>query len=282
MVVSAKVDSESVNSLQALPEIWQVAAQKFGQKIALNAPHLKPKVSISYQELAQKINEVAIALQTLGVQPQEKIALFADNSPRWLIADQGIMQAGAVNVVRSSTAETQELAYIFQDSDSVALVAENQKTLEKLTPEIKDCNLKFVILLSDEEIKDNNQLDCQILNFSQLLELGKGKSLQSVEQGADTLATLIYTSGTTGKPKGAMLSHGNLLHQVKNLDAILLCQPGDRVLSILPSWHAYERSAEYFLLSRGCTQYYTNLRSLKADLKKYLSLIHISEPTRPY
>ena len=262
MVVSAKVDSEPVNSLQALPEIWQIAAQKFGQKIALNAPHLKPKVSLSYQELAQKINEVAIALQSLGVQPQEKIALFADNSPRWLIADQGIMQAGGVNVVRSSTAETQELAYIFDDSDSVALVAENQKTLEKLTPEIKDRNLKFVLLLSDEEISDNNQLDCQILNFSQLLALGKGKSLQPVEQGSDTLATLIYTSGTTGKPKGAMLSHGNLLHQVKNLDAILHCEPGDRVLSILPSWHAYERSAEYFLLSRGCTQYYTNLRSL--------------------
>jgi len=252
MVVSSKVDFESVKSLQALPEIWQVAAQNFGQQIALNAPHLKPKVSISYQELAQKINDVAIALQTLGVQPQEKIALFADNSPRWLIADQGIMQAGAVNVVRSSTAETQELAYIFDDSDSVALVAENLKTLDKLTPEIKDRNLKFVLLLSDEEISDNNQLDCQVLNFSQLLELGKGKSLQPVEQGADTLATLIYTSGTTGKPKGAMLSHGNLLHQVKNLYAILHCQAGDRVLSILPSWHAYER-----------------LRSLKADLKKY-------------
>ncbi len=269
MVVSVKVDSEPVNSLQALPEIWQISAQKFGQNIALSAPHLKPKVSISYQELAQKISDVAIALQALGVQPQEKIALFADNSPRWLIADQGIMQAGGVNVVRSSTAETQELAYIFQDSDSVALVAEDQKTLDKLIPEIKDRSLKFVILLSDEEINDDNQLDCQVLNFNQLLELGKGKSLQPVEQGADTLATLIYTSGTTGKPKGAMLSHGNLLHQVKNLDVILLCQPGDRVLSILPSWHAYERSAEYFLLSRGCTQYYTNLRSLKSDLKKY-------------
>jgi long-chain acyl-CoA synthetase len=90
-----------------------------------------------------------------------------------------------------------------------------------------------------------------------------------VTQDSHTLATLIYTSGTTGKPKGAMLSHGNLLHQVKNLHTIIQCNPGDRILSILPSWHAYERSAEYFLLSQGCTQYYTNLRSLKADLATY-------------
>ena len=269
MVVSASISQKSLQSIQSLPEIWQIAADKFAQTIALNAPHLKPQVQITYQELDRKITAFAIGLQTLGIQPQDKVALFADNSPRWFIADQGIMTAGAVDAVRSATAEVQELSYIFQDSDSVALVVEDQKTLNKLIPEIQGSDLKFVVLLSDETVTENNQLSCKVINFSELLELSHNKSLKPVSQDENTLATLIYTSGTTGKPKGAMLSHGNLLHQIKNLHVILKCQQGDRVLSILPSWHVYERSAEYFILSRGCTQYYSNLRSLKPDLKKY-------------
>ena len=260
---------KSVSEVRSLPEIWQIVASKYGETVALNAPHLKPKVTITYQELYKKIVTFATGLQVLGIKPQDKIALFADNSPRWFIADQGIMTAGAVDVVRSGTAEAQELSYIFQDSDSVALVVENQKTLDRLISEINTSDLKFIVLLSDETVTNKEELNCEIVNFNQLLTLSNNQSLIPVQQDEDTLATLIYTSGTTGKPKGAMLSHGNLLHQVKNLQVILKCSKGDRVLSILPSWHAYERSAEYFLLSRGCTQYYTNLRSLKSDLKKY-------------
>ena len=269
MIVSASATQKSLQSVHSLPEIWQIIADKFAQTVALNAPHLKPQVKITYQELYQKILAFAIGLQTLGIQAQDKVALFADNSPRWFIADQGIMTAGAVDAVRSATAEVQELSYIFQDSDSVALVVENQKTLDRLIPEIAESNLKFVILLSDETATQNDKVTCQILNFQELLESSHNRSLKPVSQDENTLATLIYTSGTTGKPKGAMLSHGNLLHQIENLHVILDCQQGDRVLSILPSWHVYERSAEYFLLSRGCTQYYSNLRSLKPDLKQY-------------
>jgi len=65
-----------------------------------------------------------------------------------------------------------------------------------------------------------------------------------------------------------MLSHGNFLHQVRAIGDVIQPQAGDRVLSILPSWHAYERAAEYFLLSRGCHLIYTNLRSFKKDLRE--------------
>ena len=264
MTISSYIDYKSVNYL---PEIWQIAAREFGDIIALNAPHLKPQVSLTYQELYQKIQLCAAGLQSLGVSFGDKIALFADNSPHWFIADQGIMMAGGVDVVRSASAEQQELLYIYDHSDSSSLVVENLKTFNRLSPQIEELPLKFIILLSDEEIPENTNL--KILNFSQLLELGSHHELEKIDQDKSTLATLIYTSGTTGKPKGVMLSHGNLLHQVNNLRKIIPCDKGDRVLTILPSWHAYERSAEYYLLSQGCTQYYTNLRSLKADLKKY-------------
>jgi long-chain acyl-CoA synthetase len=92
------------------------------------------------------------------------------------------------------------------------------------------------------------------------------------------LATLLYTSGTTGQPKGVPLSQGNLLHQLRTLGVAVAPSPGDRVLSVLPIWHAYERTAEYFLLSCGCRQTYTTLRHLKADLQKVKPQYLISVP----
>ncbi len=66
-----------------------------------------------------------------------------------------------------------------------------------------------------------------------------------------------------------MLSHGNLLSQVTGAAAVVQPQPGERVLSILPIWHAYERAFEYFIFSNGCTQIYTTIRHVKKDLKDH-------------
>lgn len=87
------------------------------------------------------------------------------------------------------------------------------------------------------------------------------------------LLTLVYTSGTTGMPKGVMLSHGNVLHQVKHisLDDSDRRNPGagDVVLSLLPCWHVFERSAELFALSRGASLVYSSVRVFKSDLQAY-------------
>lgn len=87
------------------------------------------------------------------------------------------------------------------------------------------------------------------------------------------LVTLVYTSGTTGMPKGVMLTHGNLLHQINHisLDDSDRRNPGagDVVLSLLPCWHIFERSAELFALSRGAALVYSSVRAFKADLAAY-------------
>ena len=256
------------SSINSIPEIWPITAEKFPQTLALHNPHSQPKVKLTYSQLWQQIRQFAAGLQGLGLSPQAKIALFADNSPRWFIADQGIMTAGAANAVRSSTAEKQELLYILQDSNSSSLVIQDRATLEKLQPELDSLPLDLIIFLSDEE-PPVIEGTTKILNFSQLMAAGADGQLQPVSQQKKDLATLIYTSGTTGKPKGAMLSHGNLLHQVTTLATIVEPERGDRALSILPSWHVYERTVEYLLLSQGATQIYTNLRSFKQDLQQF-------------
>nr|MBA3924109.1 AMP-binding protein [Nostocaceae cyanobacterium] len=237
------------SSVQSLPEIWPIAQEKFGETIALCEPHTKPEIKITYRQLNQQIQQFAIALQILGVQAAERIALFADNSPRWLIADQGIMTAGAVDAVRGGQADKQELLYILQSSGSTALVIEDLKILKKLRPELDSLPIKFVILLSDEQPAASETI--KVLNFPQLMAMVINQSLKPVKQDRQTLATLLYTSGTGGQPKSVMLSHGNLMHQVTVLGAVVQPEVGDVVLSILPIWHAFERSGEYFLLSQG-------------------------------
>ncbi|MDY6806300.1 MAG: AMP-binding protein [Cyanobacteriota bacterium] len=271
------------NSVRSISEIWPLAAQRFGQTVALHDPHSKPEVIISYHDLNQQIQQFASGLQELGVvgnNPEtntpERVALFADNSPRWMIADQGIIAAGAADVVRSATADPEELFYILTNSGSSSLVVENLGLLRKFGDRLQDLPIHLIVLLTDEE--PDSQESLPIVNFSQVLAKGKERPLTPSQQNRDTLATLLYTSGTTGKPKGVMLTHGNLLYQLDTLSAVIETSPGDSVLSILPTWHTFGRTGEYFFLSQGCSVVYTSIRHFKNDLKEFKPLYMTSVP----
>ena len=268
------------SQVQSLPELWAIATQAFATVPAVHDPHSKPELRFTYRELGQQFQQFAAGLQALGIQASQdsaeaglaeavppRIGLISDNSPRWLIADQGIMRSGAVNVVRGSQADPDELLFILRDSGAIALVLEDLATLKKLRSRLADLPIEFVVLLTEEQPSAEESL--KVLTFSQVLELGKTAELQPVQQTLDTLATLMYTSGTSGMPKGVMLTHGNLVAQAIAIYAVVQPQPGERVLSILPIWHCYERSFEYMVFSCGCTMLYTNIRHVKADLKKY-------------
>ena len=271
---------------QCLSQVWQSAADKFPDIPALIDNHSAYPLKITFREMWQQICQFAAGLQASGfdvtaTDPQipPRIALFADNSARWFIADQGIMAAGAVNAVRSSQTDRAELLYILANSGSTALVVEDVKTLKKLLPELLDLPLSLVVLLMEEEIpEDLKDLSIKMLNFSQLMTAGKDAPFQLTTADRSTLATLIYTSGTGGQPKSVMLTHGNLLHQVNTFGGTIILQPGDLFVSILPSWHSYERACEYFVLSQGCTQIYTNIRHIKADLKQYRPHLMVGVP----
>ena len=269
------------SEIKSLSEIWEITANKFGDVTALIDPHSKPTITLTYSQLYYQIQQFAVGIQALGIGKSEqenipsRVALFADNSPRWMIADQGIIMAGAANAVRSSAADKEELLYILEHSGSIGLVVENIKTLNKIAPEIysnsQNILLEWIVLLSDESLRDskNIQTDIQIINFAELIQLATNFELQPVESNPQKLATLIYTSGTTGKPKGVMLTHSNLIHQINTIPAIIQPSVGDKTLSILPTWHSFGRVGEYYTLSQGCTQIYTNRRYLKQDLQEY-------------
>ncbi|MGK7888921.1 MAG: long-chain fatty acid--CoA ligase [Leptolyngbyaceae cyanobacterium] len=255
-------------SANALPDVWAVTAEKFGDRItALLDPHVKPVVKFTYGQLYSEICRFAAGLQALGVKKGDRVALFSENSPYWFIADQGIMAAGGVDAVRSSIADRDELLYILDNSSSTGLVVENVSTLKRLQEALPSRDLKFIIVLSDEEPPAYE--GCPVLTWTAFQSRAAEQTLQPVEQTPDDLATLIYTSGTSGRPKGVMLTHGNLLFQINSVPGVVTFQPGERVLSLLPSWHSYERSFEYAVLAQGCSQVYTSIRYIKKDLKAH-------------
>ncbi len=254
-------------TLNALPEIWPMLAQRCGSFVALQDAYSTPAVTLTFAQMSQQIGQFAAALQSLGVQEGDRISLFADNSARWFVADQGCMTTGAVDVVRSALADVQELAYIYENSESSALLIEDLKVYKQLLPMLSTANLKFVGLLSDEPTPTDSLIP--IVNFSRMLEIGSGYAFTAPIFKLDQLATLLYTSGTTGKPKGVRLTNANLMHQMNTFSDVLRPVPGDRAISILPTWHSFGRTVKYYLLSQGCTQVYTNIRNLKRDLLAY-------------
>jgi len=266
------------SALAGLERLWPELAALHGEAVALEAPHARHPETLSYRALQERIESAAAAFASLGVQPGDVVALFAENGPRWLQADQGLMRAGAADAVRGSSAPVEELRYILRDSGAVALVLESAALFERLALDADACGeLHFVVVLEgDPPVAADLALPC--LSWEQLLAHAAGVALPWPDGGPERLATLLYTSGTTGQPKGVPLSHANLLHQLQNLGVAVAPEAGDRVLSILPIWHAYERSAEYFLFSCGCRQTYSTLKTFRSDLQAVRPQYLISVP----
>ncbi|XBI86323.1 hypothetical protein VPH35_094302 [Triticum aestivum] len=261
----------------AVPDIWRTAAEKYPDSVALVDPYHDPPSELTYKQLEQQILDFSHGLRAVGVAPDEKLALFADNSCRWLVADQGIMATGAINVVRGTKSSDDELFQIYNHSESPQFFNRLAESF------ISRINARFIVLLWGDKSSLNSKavMDIPVYDYNDITVLGRENRnalCYSSEQGRqgvfeaitpEDVATLIYTSGTSGTPKGVMLTHRNLLHQINNMWEIVPAVPGDRFLSMLPPWHAYERSAEYFIFTHGAQQIYSSVKYLKADLQKY-------------
>ncbi|XP_039122411.1 probable acyl-activating enzyme 16, chloroplastic isoform X2 [Dioscorea cayenensis subsp. rotundata] len=218
----------ATNDWKVVPDIWKSSADKYGDRVALVDPYHEPTSEMTYRQLEQEILDFAEGLRVIGVVPDEKLALFADNSSRWLVADQGIMAMGAINVVRGMRSSDEELLQIYKHSESVALVVESPEFFNRLAKSfISEVDKRFIILLWGEKtlLNSGSIKNIRLFDYKEIIKLGKENRdllLQSCVEGKDEtyetispddVATLMYTSGTSGTPKGVMLTHRNLLHQ---------------------------------------------------------------------
>ena len=168
--------------------------------------------SISTQEYINQANQISRGLLRLGIKKDDKIAVISTtNRTEWNIMDIGILQLGAQNVPIYPTISKEDYEYVLNHSGAIYCFVSDITILEKLNQIKGNTQLKGIYTFDD--IKGEH-------NWDEIQELGKDKSNQEeVEKCKDAvstndLATLIYTSGTTGRPKGVMLSHGNIVSNV--------------------------------------------------------------------
>lgn len=218
---------------------------------------------ITYKQLLDTSYHFGGGLLSLGTVRGEHIGLLADNRKEWLQADMGIMAIGAVDVPRGCDATERELRFIFSTAECKTIVVENEAQILKVLEFKEDLpNLsRFICFDSVKEETKSKSKDAgvEVLQFEDVLKLGTeycqqnpNKLDEELNKGkSDDLACLIFTSGTTGEPKGVMLTHGNFLAQLEDLKQRIYMFPGDRALSVLPVWHAFERLCEYVVLCQG-------------------------------
>jgi len=188
---------------------------------------------LSYGGLSSQANRLAGHLPHLGVNPGDRVGLWLKNCPEFVPALFGILQAGGVVVPINNFLKPDEVGYIVMDAGINVLITDHT-TAEGL-PRLSSAHpqLKFWLVEDFRRLAANSALEAGKLKFPERLE--------------SDLAVIIYTSGTTGRPKGAMLSHGNLLSNVESCRQVLAAVQADRFVVLLPMFHSFMLCVGVFL-----------------------------------
>ena len=258
---------KNLKEINSISDAWAFSARKYGSNIAFKDDYCK--IRMTYKEAYAAMCNTAAALQSIGLKKFSHVAFFSENSARWMICDQGVQKCGAVNAVRSSSAPIDELKYIYEHSDCCALFTDSKALLLNIYEYLTENNAKFIIYIGTEDISDLRGINVPLYTFDELQARGKNKDFTPTKLSADELATIVYSSGTTGRPKGIMLTNGNLLSQLFAINGEIEIFPRQTLLNVLPVWHMYERTVEYFAAYAGATLCYTNIRNFKKDIKKF-------------
>ncbi len=214
---------------------------------------------ISFAKIKADVENFALGLAALGIKRGDNIALISENRPEWVVADMGMIKLGAVNVSIYPTLTPVQIEYILNDSGAKIVIVSNQHQLIKLMKIIQNIpTLQRILIMTEHEIES----DPRVIPFSRVKEIGIefGKLypdylLNEVNKiSPEHIITIIYTSGTTGNPKGVMLTHNNLVSNIKAASECIPFTYEDTVLSFLPLCHSYERMAGYYTaMSCGST-----------------------------
>ncbi|MDB0603269.1 long-chain fatty acid--CoA ligase [Tenacibaculum maritimum] len=229
--------------------------EKYNLKKSLTTKYNGEWKSISTQEYIDEANKLSRGLLRLGVQPNDKIAVISTNNrTEWNICDIGILQVGAQNVPIYPTISKEDYEYVLNHSEASYCFVSDESILEKLNQIKHKTKLKDIFTF--DEITNEK-------NWNKILELGKDDSNQEKVEArknnvkTDDLATLIYTSGTTGRPKGVMLSHGNIVSDVLSSEKrVPLVYGQEKALSFLPTCHIFERMILYLYQYCGVSIYF--------------------------
>ncbi len=237
--------------------------------------------TISWADYATAVEQAAVGLLALGVEPGDRVGLLASNRPEWHIADLAIMSAGAVTVPVYPTSSSSQIAYVLDNSGARVCFVDDTEQLAKVLLHLPSLpKLERIVSFGSAPGLDHAGL----LMTLDDLRAGAGDTapLDARVDGlsADDLATLVYTSGTTGPPKGVCITHRNITWTLDSVDSILHLTPDDRLLSYLPLSHIAERATSHFgvIQAGGETWFARSLATVADDLRACRPTIFMAVP----
>ena len=230
---------------RSLPAILLEQARATPNAIALRKKSLGRWRTYTWAEYADRASRIGRGLVELGVEEGDRVAIHSENRVAWLLADMGIQGIGGVTVGVYPTSPAAEVEYLLAHSESKVVIVEDQEQLDKtLAVRDKLPSLKKIVLVDATGLRGFS--DPMVMTLAELEELGAQRPAEEFVRLVARLdetwvAVVVYTSGTTGPPKGAMLTHYNLLAAASATARAFGVRAGDEVVSYLPLCHIAER-----------------------------------------
>lgn len=208
----------------------------------------------SGKEFCDITDHLAYGLIHLGIEKGDKVSVISPNRKEWMAVDFALAKMTAINVPIYPNITSEQYKYILNDSKVKYVFIGNKEIYENIRA-IRDEVPTLEKIYTFDDIQDAE-------HWSSLVELGKQNPKSSyvkdwqIETKKEDLFTIIYTSGTTGNPKGVMISHDNIVSQIRAVSSAFPLQSHHKSLSFLPLCHVFQRVAEYYVLSRMSATYY--------------------------
>ena len=268
-----------------VPQRFLQAIRERGGRVAMWHKRRGLWHPVTWAEYGRAAQEVACGLLALGFRPGQAAAIIGNNRPEWLFCDMGILLAGGLSVAVYATNPPEQCAYVLAHSEAQVFFVEDEEQLDKaLEVRGRLPALERIVVMAPEGLEGFS--DPQVMTLEDLRALGRAAwdpdGLQRLAHQAaeDHVAILLYTSGTTGPPKGAMLTHRNLLWTAQALGQANALYPTDTALSFLPLSHIAERMLSVYLpLVWGYTVYFAeSLDTLFQNLQEVRPTILFAVP----
>ncbi|PSQ47814.1 long-chain fatty acid--CoA ligase [Halobacteriales archaeon SW_6_65_15] len=256
--------------------------------------------SLSYDEMRDVVRSLAAGFRELGVEADDRVAIFADTRLEWAQSDFALLAVGAVVTTVYSGSSPSQVEYLLDDPDASGAVVENAELLERVVSVQDGLDLEFAVVMDELEGGGDegeaatagaaiaDEADFEVLTLGDLYEVGEEAfDPDEYESWLDSrdpedLATLIYTSGTTGKPKGVRLTHWNFRSNVNQVrkrfgprpdkaeNGVPAIDEESVTVSYLPLAHVFERLSGHFLMfaSGATVAYAESPDTLKEDFQR--------------
>jgi long-chain acyl-CoA synthetase len=264
---------------------FQDAAKRRGH-IALRYKDYGIWNRISWQEYGEKVREVAAGLIALDLVPDEKVSIFGNNKPEWLFSQVGTMASRGVTCGIYPTSSSDEVKYIINHSESRVVFVQGEEEVDKILEILPEIEVTKIVVWDDKGLWGFSHP--RFMFFEEFLKKGKAfmeKNPDIVDQRVAAIkpedtAMIIYTSGTTGRPKGAMISHSNILHLAESLIEANPLYETDSVLSYLPLAHVAENIFSLLMaVPAGITvNFVESMDTLPGDLREVSPTFFFSVP----